>query len=76
MGQRTLFPLVTCGVNTTCAINAPPNAHVAPPGWYMVFVLAGPTSSEGQWVRIGGDPAMLGNWPNAVGFDLPGVNFS
>jgi hypothetical protein len=40
----------------------------------MLFVLVGPTPSEGQWVRIGGDPAMLGNWPNAVGFDLPGVD--
>ncbi|PQE33014.1 WSC domain-containing protein [Rutstroemia sp. NJR-2017a WRK4] len=76
MGQRTLFPLVTCGVNTTCTINAPPNAHVAPPGWYIVFVLAGPTPSEGQCVRIGDDPAMLGKWPNAVGFDLPGLAVS
>jgi hypothetical protein len=32
MGQRTLFPWVTSGFNTTCTINALPNAHVAPPG--------------------------------------------
>ncbi|PQE04788.1 WSC domain-containing protein [Rutstroemia sp. NJR-2017a BBW] len=76
MGQRTLFPLATCSVNTTCTINAPPYAHVAPPGWYMVFVLAGPTPSEGQGVRIEGDPAMLGKWPNSVGFDLPGLAVS
>jgi hypothetical protein len=54
-------------------VTAPPNAHIAPPGWYMMFVLNGPTPSVGQFVRIGGDPAGLGNWPNLPGFDLPGV---
>lgn len=72
MGQRTLFPAVSCS-GTTCTITAPPNSHVCPPGWYMLFVLNGPTPSVGQFVRIGGDPAKLGNWPNLPGFDLPGV---
>ncbi|KAF7933528.1 uncharacterized protein EAE98_003237 [Botrytis deweyae] len=73
MGQRTLFPQLACGFNNTCTITAPPNAHICPPGWYMVFVLDGPTPSVGAWVRIGGDPAHLGNWPNAPGFDIPGL---
>lgn len=72
MGQRTLFPAVSCS-GTTCTVTAPPNAHVCPPGWYMLFVLDGPTPSVGVFVRIGGDPAKLGAWPKLTGFDLPGV---
>ncbi|CAG8958428.1 hypothetical protein HYFRA_00011105 [Hymenoscyphus fraxineus] len=71
MGQRTMFPAVSCA-GTTCTVTAPPNEHVCPPGWYMMFVLDGPTPSVGQFVRIGGDPANLGNWPNLPGFALPG----
>jgi hypothetical protein len=72
MGQRTLFPQVTCA-GTICTVTAPPDAHIAPPGWYMMFVLDGPTPSVGQFVRIGGDPAQIGNWPNLPPFQLPGV---
>jgi hypothetical protein len=73
MGQRTIFPAVSCGVDGQCKVTAPPNAHVCPPGWFMVFVLDGPTPSEGVFIRIGGDPAGLGNWPNVKGFDVPGI---
>jgi len=38
-----------------------------------LFVLDGPTPSHGVFVRIGGDPAQLGSWPNAAGFNPPGV---
>jgi len=73
MGQRTLFPLVTCS-GQTCTVTAPPNAHTAPPGWFMMFIVnAAGIPSVGQYVRIGGDPAGLGNWPNLPGFQLPGV---
>jgi hypothetical protein len=72
MGQRTIFPQVSCSGNT-CTITAPPNAHVSPPGWFMLFVLDGPTPSEAQWVRIGGDPAELGNWPDFPDFQTPGI---
>ena len=72
MGQRTIFPAFTCA-GTTCTITAPPNAHVCPPGWFKLFVLDGPTPSIGQWLRIGGDPAALGNWPNFADFKVPGV---
>jgi hypothetical protein len=75
MGQRTLFPAISCNGNA-CSVTSPPDAHTCPPGWYMMFVLNGPTPSVGQFVRIGGDPAGLGNWPNITGsgFVLPGVN--
>lgn len=72
MGQRTIFPAVSCS-GTTCTITAPPNANVCPPGWFQLFVLDGPTPSVSQWVRIGGDPAKLGNWPNFPDFSLPGM---
>jgi hypothetical protein len=74
MGQRTIFPAFTCE-GTTCTITAPPNAHVAPPGWFMLFVLDGPTPSVGQFVRIGKDPGNIGNWPAGIAaFEpLPGV---
>ncbi|KAF8525138.1 copper radical oxidase [Hysterangium stoloniferum] len=71
-GQRTLFPAFTCG-GTSCTITAPPNAHIAPPGWYQLFVLDGSTPSFSKWVRIGGDPAGLGNWPQFPDFTHPGV---
>lgn len=72
MGQKTLFPAFSCAGNT-CTITAPPNNKVSPPGWFQLFVLDGPTPSTSQWVRIGGDPAQLGNWPQGLGFNLPGV---
>jgi hypothetical protein len=75
MGARTLMPLVTCADDggKTCKVTAPPNAHVAPPGWYQFFVLDGTQPAVGVYVRIGGDPAGLGNWPPGPNFLKPGV---
>lgn len=73
MGQRTIFPKVSCS-GRTCSVVAPPNAHVCPPGWFQVFGLTPEgVPSLAVWVRIGGDPAKLGNWPNATAFTVPGV---
>jgi hypothetical protein len=72
MGGRTIFPAFSCA-GTTCTITAPPNAAVSPPAWHQLFILDGPTPSHSQWVRIGGDPAELGNWPAFPDFTLPGV---
>ncbi|KAI0820881.1 hypothetical protein BC628DRAFT_1412846 [Trametes gibbosa] len=72
MGMRTLFPEFSCNGNT-CTVTAPPNAFVSPPGWWQMFVLDGPTPSHSNWVRIGGDPGALGNWPNFPDFTLPGM---
>ena len=73
MGGRTIFPAFSCSASDVCTVTAPPNAQVCPPGWYQLFILDGDTPSHGVFVRIGGDPAQLGNWPNLPGFDLPGV---
>lgn len=72
MGSRTIFPAFSCNGNT-CTITAPPNSHISPPGWHQLFILDGPTPSHSHWVRIGGDPAQLGNWPQLPGFTPPGV---
>jgi Domain of unknown function (DUF1929) len=73
MGARTIFPAISCAGNT-CTVTAPPNANVCPPGWFKVYVLDGPTPSVGQFVRIGGDPAELGNWPSGFAdFTVPGL---
>ena len=72
MGARVIFPEFLCLANV-CTVTAPPNSNVSPPGWYQLFVLDGPTPSHGVFVRVGGDPAQIGNWPNAAGFNPPGV---
>jgi hypothetical protein len=72
MGSRTIFPSFYC-VGFACLITAPPNSGVCPPGWFLLHVLDGPTPSKGIWVRIGGDPAQLGNWPPGPIFTRPGL---
>jgi hypothetical protein len=79
MGQRTLFLPVTCSGpagSATCVLTAPPTAHVAPPGWYQIFVLDGKRPGHSNWIRIGGsiaDSAGLGNWPAFPDFKTPGL---
>jgi Glyoxal oxidase N-terminus/Domain of unknown function (DUF1929) len=72
MGQRTIFPAFSCD-NNSCNVTAPPNANVLPPSWMQMWVLDGGIPSQSVYVRIGGDPAQLGNWPQATGFSVPGV---
>jgi len=71
MSTRTVIPATKC-TGFSCTVYAPTNALVCPPGWFMLFVLDGAKPSLGQWVRIGGDPAQLGNWPPGP-FTRPGV---
>ncbi|KAJ9138967.1 Copper radical oxidase [Coniochaeta hoffmannii] len=72
MGARTIMPAVSCQ-GTTCTVTAPPSKYICPPGWYQFFVLDGGVPAVGKYVRIGGDPAGLGNWPNYPDFTVPGV---
>ncbi|KAI0667510.1 hypothetical protein C8Q78DRAFT_1105323 [Trametes maxima] len=72
MGMRAIFPEFSCNGNT-CTVTAPPNAFVSPPGWHQLWVLDGPTPSHSNWVRIGGDPGAIGNWPDFPDFTRPGV---
>ncbi|KAI1203068.1 WSC domain-containing protein [Nemania serpens] len=72
MGARTLFPTISC-TRSTCTVTAPPNKYICPPGWYQLFILQDGIPAVGQYVRIGGDPGQLGNWPTATGFSRPGM---
>ncbi|KAI1820790.1 WSC domain-containing protein [Xylaria intraflava] len=72
MGARTLFPAIACAGNT-CTITAPPGKYIAPPGWYQFYILQDGIPAVGQYVRIGGDPGQLGNWPPGPDFTRPGV---
>ncbi|KAH9996954.1 WSC domain-containing protein [Xylariaceae sp. FL0662B] len=72
MGARTLFPAVSC-TGTACTVVAPPAVHICPPGWYQMFVLEDGIPAVGTFVRIGGDPGQLGNWPQGTGFTTPGM---
>jgi len=73
MGQRILMPAFVCS-GGACTVTAPPNNHVCPPGWFQLFALnANGVPSKAVWVRIGGDPAALGNWPPYPDFLKPGI---
>ncbi|KAI0843136.1 putative glyoxal oxidase [Hypoxylon sp. FL0890] len=72
MGARTLFPEVSCS-GTSCTVTAPPRVHIAPPGWYQMYVVQDGIPAVGTYVRIGGDPGQLGNWPQGDGFTPPGM---
>jgi hypothetical protein len=72
MGARTIMPQVTCN-GGACTVTAPPNANICPPGWFQFFVVRGGVPAKGVYVRIGGDPAGLGNWPQGAGFSRPGM---
>ncbi|UPX16920.1 uncharacterized protein EKO05_0007301 [Ascochyta rabiei] len=74
MGARILFPRINCANWPSCTVTAPPGPYVAPPGWYRMFVLDNGVPSHATWIRIGGDPARLGDWPNTPSFQpLPGI---
>lgn len=73
MNQRTIFPAFSC-TGLTCTVTAPPNANICPPSWFQMYLLDNNgVPSTATWVRVGGDPAGLGNWPNFPDFTIPGV---
>ncbi|KAF7193724.1 WSC domain-containing protein [Pseudocercospora fuligena] len=73
MGQRTYFLSASCS-GSSCTVTAPPDGNTCPPGWFQLFLLDGAgVPSHAIWVRVGGDPGQLGNWPKAEGFTLPGM---
>ena len=53
MSQRLVqLEIAATGAGTVDAV-APPNGNVAPPGWYLLFVLNGSrVPSEGRWIRL------------------------
>eukprot|EP00850_Spirogloea_muscicola_P024761 SM001453S01069 [mRNA] locus=s1453:83:2088:+ [translate_table: standard] len=63
MGQRGVQGLVSSVSGSTVSVVAPPNAFVAPPGYYMMFAVPKSTTtglrvpSKAVWVQVGGVPA-------------------
>ena len=44
---------ITGTTGTTVDAEAPPDGEIAPPGWYLLFILTtGRVPSEGRWIRI------------------------
>lgn len=72
MGARTLLPAFSCA-GTSCSITAPTGKYIAPPGWYQLYYVRNGVPAVGTYVRIGGDPGALGNWPPGPDFTRPGV---
>lgn len=44
-----------------------------PAGFQMFLLDENNVPSHATWVRIGGDPGQLGNWPDFEDFDRPGM---
>ena len=53
MSQRGIECVISGGGAATVNAVAPPSAVLAPPGWYLLFVLdASRVPSEGRWIRL------------------------
>jgi FtsP/CotA-like multicopper oxidase with cupredoxin domain len=53
MSQRFVGCAITGSTGSTVDATAPPDGHVAPPGWYLLFVVSsGRVPSEGRWLRL------------------------
>ncbi|PNW76383.1 hypothetical protein CHLRE_11g467539v5 [Chlamydomonas reinhardtii] len=40
-------------------VSGPPHINIAPPGWYMLFLLNGDVYGQSEWVRLPGDAPRL-----------------
>ncbi|HEV7474127.1 MAG TPA: galactose oxidase-like domain-containing protein [Pyrinomonadaceae bacterium] len=53
MGQRGIECVIAGAGAGTLNVETPPNANLAPPGWYLLFVLDfDRVPSEGRWIRL------------------------
>ena len=53
MTQRGVECVVNVPTPNTLEVTAPPNANIAPPGWWIVFILDGNRiPSVGRWIRL------------------------
>ena len=51
--QRYVECAITGGTANTVRVQAPPNGNVAPPGYYLLFILTvGRVPSVGRWIRL------------------------
>ena len=53
MGQRGIECVIAGRGPGTLDVETPPNSNLAPPGWYLLFILdSDRVPSEGQWIRL------------------------
>jgi len=53
MSQRGLELVISGTAAGSITVEGPPNANLAPPGWYLLFVLdTDRVPSEGAWIRV------------------------
>lgn len=53
MDQRLVEVQITATASANLTLRMPPNGKVAPPGWYMLFVLAAGIPSKARFLRLG-----------------------
>jgi hypothetical protein len=54
MSQRFVGCTITGGGATSLHVESPPDATIAPPGPYLLFlVTGGRIPSQGRWIRVG-----------------------
>jgi hypothetical protein len=61
--ERMIWLVTVQEADGTITVTAPPNGNIAPPGWYMLFVVVGGVPSVAEWVQIGGDPSGFASYP-------------
>ena len=53
MSQRYIECVITASTATAVSVHAPPNGNIAPPGYYLLFILtAGRVPSVARWIRL------------------------
>ena len=53
MSQRGIECVIAATGAGTLDVESPPSANLAPPGWYLLFILdSNRVPSEGQWIRL------------------------
>jgi hypothetical protein len=53
MSQRGIECVIAGTGAGTLDVESPPNANLAPPGWYLLFILdSNRVPSEGRWIRL------------------------
>jgi hypothetical protein len=53
MNQRAIRLVVTSNADGVATLRMPPNQYIAPPGWYMLFLMDGDVPClQASWVQL------------------------
>lgn len=53
MDARTVALVIGTAAGGTLTLTAPPDATIAPPGYYMLFIMYGGVPSTASWIHVG-----------------------